>query len=113
MDSGHRRRGLAVFVLALACRLVVLVPAFGDESRVLVLPDSTEYVRLARNLNAGRGLSLDETAPYRPDVRRTPAYPLLLAAIFRLPGAGRVRHSSESSEQGGSARAAKIQIPPL
>ena len=84
----HRRRQICVFAVALACRLAALAPAAADSSRLLVPPDSDEYVSIARNLDAGHGFSADTSPPYHPDLRRTPVYPLLLAGVFRLPHAG-------------------------
>ena len=41
--------------------------------------DSTNYVTLARNLLAGNGFSLQQTAPFLPDILRTPGYPVFVA----------------------------------
>jgi len=88
MPATHRRRRIGLFAVALACRLAALAPALADSSRLLVPPDSTEYVSIARNLNAGHGFSSDTSPAYHQDLRRTPVYPFLLAAVFRLPHAG-------------------------
>jgi len=88
LDAGVWRRGLVLFTVALACRLAFMAPGLIDPARLLVPPDSAEYVALARNLDAGHGFSEDAGPPYRPDIRRTPVYPVLLAAVFRLPNAG-------------------------
>jgi len=60
--------------------------------RFLTEEDSGEYAILAFNLSAGNGFSQAAFAPYDPDVRRTPVYPSVLAAIMvLLPGSeGRV-----------------------
>jgi len=46
--------------------------------------DAPEYLRLADNLARHRLFSLDSAPPYRPDVFRTPVYPLFLAGFFLL-----------------------------
>jgi 4-amino-4-deoxy-L-arabinose transferase-like glycosyltransferase len=84
----HRRRRIVVFAVALVCRLAAWAPTLTDPSRLLVPPDSNEYLTLARNLAAGHGLTSDLTPPYHPDLRRTPVYPAMLAVLFRLPGGG-------------------------
>ena len=50
-----------------------------------LFPDSAEYLTIARNVAAGHGFSGDLNPPYRPDLRRTPVYPALLAGVFLLP----------------------------
>jgi 4-amino-4-deoxy-L-arabinose transferase-like glycosyltransferase len=77
-----------VFVIALACRVIPWVAAAPDPSRLLSPPDSAEYVAIGHNVAAGHGFSADSEPPYHPDLRRTPAYPSLLAAAFLVPGGG-------------------------
>ena len=85
------RLGL-LFVLALAVRAAVAAGAWTHPERFLTEEDSGEYAILAFNLSAGNGFSQAAFAPYDPDVRRTPVYPSVLAAIMALlPGSeGRV-----------------------
>jgi 4-amino-4-deoxy-L-arabinose transferase-like glycosyltransferase len=73
---------------ALAARLALAGGAWAHPERFLTEEDSVEYVRLARNLAAGHGFSQSLAAPYEPDVRRTPVFPSVLAAVFAVPGAG-------------------------
>lgn len=73
---------------ALAARLAIAAGAWMDPARFLIEEDSIEYVRLARNLAGGHGFSQSVTAPYEPDVRRTPVYPSVLATVLLVPGAG-------------------------
>jgi len=77
-----------VFAIALACRVVPWLAAAEDPARLLSPPDSAEYVAIANNVAAGHGFSADPEPPYRPDLRRTPAYPSLLAGAFLMPNGG-------------------------
>src|SRR6185436_6174515 len=80
------RLGL-LFVLALAVRAAVAAGAWTHPERFLTEEDSGEYAILAFNLSAGNGFSQAAFAPYDPDVRRTPVYPSVLAAMMvLLPG---------------------------
>jgi len=74
---------------ALALRLAVAAGGWAHPERLMTEEDSAEYVQLARNLTAGRGFTQAAAPPYEPDVRRTPAYPVMLAAVFSVPGTGR------------------------
>ncbi len=71
----------AVLVLAAVLRLVLFAYAWPHPERFLYQPDSAEYMTLAQNLIAGRGFSQSLSAPFVPDLRRTPLYPALLALI--------------------------------
>ena len=86
--AGTRSAAL-LFAAALALRAALAGAAWAHPERFMTEEDSAEYVRLAANLAAGRGFSQSSAAPYEPDVRRTPVYPSVLAAIVGLPGAGR------------------------
>jgi 4-amino-4-deoxy-L-arabinose transferase-like glycosyltransferase len=68
--------------LALALRLALFVSTLPTPERFLYAPDSYEYDRLAQNLAAGHGFSISASAPFEPDLRRTPVYPALLALVF-------------------------------
>jgi len=73
-------------VLALAvCAFVVRVVATHafPEAR---WDDAEHYNTLALNLLAGRGYSLDHTAPFAPSMYREPFYPVFLAFSYVLPG---------------------------
>jgi 4-amino-4-deoxy-L-arabinose transferase-like glycosyltransferase len=58
--------------------------------------DSPEYVRPATNLVHGHGFSQDSVPPFRPDILRTPVYPLFLTVPFLL-----TPHSSLLSSSSG------------
>ena len=77
-----------MFMLALACRVIVFAGGMTDSSRLFSAPDSDEYVAIARNIAAGHGFSAADAPPYRPDVRRTPVYPVLIASVLQIPHAG-------------------------
>ncbi|MEQ1727852.1 MAG: hypothetical protein ABL982_05680 [Vicinamibacterales bacterium] len=64
----------------------VLLRVWPDPARFMDQPDSTEYVTLASNLLDGHGFTLSTRPPYEPDVRRTPVYPAVLAAVFAVAG---------------------------
>lgn len=76
----------ALVLVALACRVALALPALGHLERFYLVPDSYEYDRLAINLVQGHGFSQASSPPYVPDVRRTPVYPLMLAAIYTVVG---------------------------
>ena len=71
------RRPLTMLVLVVALAL----PAWTHPDRLLAEEDSAEYAQLARNLAGGHGFSQAAQPPYEPDVRRTPVYPAVLAAV--------------------------------
>ncbi|MEO0077513.1 MAG: glycosyltransferase family 39 protein [candidate division WOR-3 bacterium] len=70
----------------IALRLFLLVAPSAPLNLKAVEPiaDAAEYLRLADNLVRHRLFSLDSTPPFRPDVFRTPVYPLFLAGFFQL-----------------------------
>jgi len=86
------------------CRAALLA-AIGDPSRLLLVTDSSEYAAIAHNIDNGRGFSADAAPPFRPDIRRTPIYPLILAAVFRLQQSG-LRLAALVSVMAGAAAAA-------
>ncbi|HBW47625.1 TPA: hypothetical protein DEF17_06795 [bacterium] len=46
--------------------------------------DAEQYITLASNMISGRGYSLWHTAPFYPDVYRSPGYPLFLALLMKF-----------------------------
>src|SRR3954468_3779116 len=87
--AATRSRGAAgLFAAALAVRLAFLLPGLAHPERLTIEEDSVEYLQLGRNLAPAPGFSQSTAPPYEPDVRRTPVYPAVLAAIFIAPGAG-------------------------
>ena len=71
----------AALVTALLTRLVfILFPCVPLRAKAVdSIGDSREYVALAGNLAHYRTFSRDSVPPLRPELFRTPAYPLLLA----------------------------------
>ena len=67
---------LLVFALAFFARMT-----FYAARGATTAPDSNEYLTLAHNLAAHHAFSLEASAPYIPSIRRSPAYPFLLAVI--------------------------------
>lgn len=78
------------FAIALAIRLgvlLLLLSRFGESG--LILPpfsDAHDYTTIATNLLEGRGFSRVAEAPYIPDAKRVPLYPLFLSLTFALTG---------------------------
>ena len=68
---------MLVLIVAAACRVGVLAPAWTDTQRMMT-PDSKGYLDLADSLIGGQGFQRDDL----PEVFRTPGYPM-----FLLPGA--------------------------
>ena len=67
--------------------LVRLLFAFGYWVDKPLTHDEQEYLHLAQNVAAGRGLTYDASAAGEPDVERfgrAPLYPLLLSLIARV-----------------------------
>ena len=81
------REGLGVFAAALAVRLLMSVPfVWNPEMSLPAYGDAIGYHRLALNLAAGNGFSLYPNPPFTPDCFRTPAFPGLLAMLYKLFG---------------------------
>lgn len=85
---------LAVLLLALFLRLLLLFPITSSaaaESSVLDSlayrgGDSRQYALLAENLAEHGVFSLSTSAPFVPDIIRTPGYPLFLVPFYVLSG---------------------------
>jgi len=73
-----------VFTYALALRLLVV---FGTLPKLQAGVDLDSYRSLARSVVAGKGFVAPSPAgPERPNVARTPVYPLFLAGLIHLGG---------------------------
>ena len=77
-----RQIALLIFLLALAVRVALLC---FDDGLVHVRGDSPDYLAIAESLKNGDGFSLDGE---RPTASRMPLYPMFLAGVLSLPGAG-------------------------
>jgi hypothetical protein len=77
---------VAALLVGLALRLfLLLVPTVPFATKATEpTGDSPEYVRLATNLAHRHTFSQDSVPPYRPDILRTPVYPLFLAVPLLL-----------------------------
>src|SRR3989338_816219 len=79
-----------LFILGLAPRLWVSFETSSWKNPMELSPgyvkDAREYDAIAQNLATGRGFSLSENAPYKPTLKRAPAYPFFLAVLYRLFG---------------------------
>src|SRR5262245_10892139 len=74
----YKRRGI-VTLLLLVLSAVTCVFFFGIQTG-----DSVRYLKLANNISQGLGFSAATSAPYYPEVFRTPLYPYLLALFIKL-----------------------------
>lgn len=79
-----------VFSVALAVRLIWWALAYGLGDYGFTTYDSEQYLRLAENLRLYGVFSQSVSAPFYPDVVRTPGYPVWLAfwGWLELPIAG-------------------------
>jgi 4-amino-4-deoxy-L-arabinose transferase-like glycosyltransferase len=71
-----------ILLLALVLRLGLFINALPSPERFLYNPDSYEYDRLAQNLLAGHGFTQSQSAPFAPELNRTPLYPTTLAILY-------------------------------
>lgn len=85
LPPARRGAGLAVAIIAagLAFRLFLAIAWPNDEP-----DDGRLYARLARNVLEHGVYSEAATSPFPPTYIRMPGYPLVLAAIYRVAGAG-------------------------
>lgn len=74
-----------ILTLAVIVRLFVLFPIFEHPERT-IRKDTPSYSIIAENLVDGDGYSMCTSAPYHPDLFRTPGYPLFLAGNYYLFG---------------------------
>ncbi len=89
-DLGYNirvKKALLVFGVALAIRLFMSIPfIWHPEMSLPAYGDAIGYHRLALNLMVGHGFSLYPISPFTPDCFRTPAFPLLLAFLYKALG---------------------------
>lgn len=82
-----RRAIFAVAVLGVLTKAVVGMLVFSHDSRaVFESSDSHEYHQLALNILRYGSFSQSANPPLEPEMIRTPAYPFLLACMYRLAG---------------------------
>jgi 4-amino-4-deoxy-L-arabinose transferase-like glycosyltransferase len=77
---------LPVLVLVVVVTAQALLFARVNPDRIVPGTDSEQYDLMARQLDAGRGLTLEAQAPYTPTLFREPLYPLAVAVMYQLDG---------------------------
>jgi len=83
----HVRKASVVFGTALGLRLLMSLPFIRNPGMSLpAYGDAIGYHRLAVNLVSGHGFSLYPSPPFIPDCFRTPAFPMLLALLYKIFG---------------------------
>lgn len=87
MKSASRLLAAALLLTALTRFVFILLPQVPlDTKAVASIGDSREYIALARNLVSSHSFTRDTVPPLRPEIFRTPGYPLLLALPFAVFG---------------------------
>lgn len=81
----EKRNKKIIFLIYLLSLVVGLLFVFTKPLPYLTGGD-TEYIIYARNLLKGKGFSQNVSAPYYPDVYRTPGYSLFLCLIYVIFG---------------------------
>jgi hypothetical protein len=76
----------AIFVLGFLARLGIAAFFVSADPDFVIDDDSTGYLSLADNLQAGNGFAWDTGMPFTPDSFRVPLYPAFLAAHNLLFG---------------------------
>jgi hypothetical protein len=74
-----------LIVAALLLRLLVFAVVLQKPEKMF-RPDSPSYYSIALNLVDGNGYSSRTSAPYTPNISRTPTYPFFLAFLFEIFG---------------------------
>lgn len=64
--------------------LMVVIYYLGEPA--LLMGDSRGYLRIAQNIVEGHGLSQSTSAPFLPDARFSPLYPMLMAGSLWVSG---------------------------
>jgi len=75
-------RVLLPLILALALRLLFILPALTDPQRLSNISDATEYVHLAGDLGSAYLDSGSES--FEVGLKRTPGYPVFLGVVFAI-----------------------------
>lgn len=79
------RKTVQIVGLALLIRFLLLALVWNHPEHC-VANDTESYTSIAVNLLQGHGFSSCLQAPYWPDIRRTPVYPLFLSSIMAFWG---------------------------
>lgn len=77
---------LTILGVAASVRILFAIPSFVDEARIYSIADASGYEILAINLIEHGTFSLSGNPPYRPELLRTPLYPLCISGIYSVFG---------------------------
>jgi len=83
-SSSRLLLGSILVGLATRCLFLALPSTPLRTKAVASIADAQEYWQLGRNLARHQHFSRDTVPPYRPELFRTPVYPLFLAPFFKL-----------------------------
>jgi 4-amino-4-deoxy-L-arabinose transferase-like glycosyltransferase len=87
MRSASRLFAAALVLAAVVRVLFIALPAVPLKAKAIdSIGDAREYAALGENLARRQVFSRDSAPPYRPELFRTPGYPLLLAVPFAVFG---------------------------
>ena len=87
MRSASRLFAAALLLTVLTRLVFILLPRVPLQTKAVAsIGDSREYIALAHNLISSHTFTRDTTPPFRPELFRTPAYPLLLTLPFAVFG---------------------------
>src|SRR4051794_34583019 len=75
-----------ICIAVMLARLVVLLQIYAIDPQRVVQPDSGTYLGPARALAELGRFSNSPENPQRPEIERTPGYPLFIAASYKLAG---------------------------
>jgi len=87
MRSASRLLAAALLLTVLTRLVFIILPRVPLATKAVAsIGDSREYIALARNLVSSHTFTRDTVPPFRPELFRTPGYPLLVAIPFALFG---------------------------
>ena len=72
--------------LVIACLILVYQPQYFVDQKLITDPDARHYLLLGENLIEHGSFSRCREAPFRPDLFRTPIYPLFVGVLDHVGG---------------------------